>query len=55
MCNRCRVVNVFEAESLAAESDVEIRQRAVARAVELSLEYRVPLDCVVQMRQRYVR
>ncbi len=55
VCNRCRVVNVFEFESLAGETDAEILQKAAARAVEMALEYRVPLDCVIQVRQRYVR
>lgn len=53
VCNRCRVVSIFEADALGDAA--EIRQQAAARAVEIALERRVPLDCVVEARSPYVQ
>jgi hypothetical protein len=54
VCNRCRVAHDFEAECPTGESDAEIRQQAIAKAVELALERRIPLDCVIEATWRYV-
>ncbi len=55
VCNRCRVVVNFQAESLSGEQLADIRQQAAAKAVELALERRVPLDCVAESSERYGR
>lgn len=50
VCNRCRIAHKFYAETLSAESSAEVRMQAAAKAVELALEYRVPLECVREER-----
>jgi len=37
VCNRCRIVRKFYAESLSGESIEQVRQQARDKAVELSL------------------
>lgn len=53
VCNRCRVVVNFKAECLAGEPIAELRRQAAAKAVELALERRIPLNCVFEMKTRY--
>jgi hypothetical protein len=51
VCNRCRIAHKFFAETLSGESPAEVRMQAAAKAVELALEYRVPLECVREERK----
>ena len=52
VCQRARIVHRFRNEVLGSESLAEVRMQAAARAVELALEYRVPLSNVIQKRRQ---
>jgi len=51
VCNKCRIMRKFYAESLSGESIEEVRQQAREKAVELPLKHRVPLTNIVEDRK----
>jgi hypothetical protein len=51
VCNKCRIVRKFYAESLAGESIEEVRQQARDKAIELALKHRVPLANIIEDRE----
>jgi hypothetical protein len=51
VCNKCRIVRKFYAESLAGESIQEVRQQARDKAIELALKHRVSLDNIIEDRE----
>lgn len=50
---RARIVRNYRVESLAGESLESVRQRAREKAVELALQFRVPLTAVAEAHDRY--
>jgi hypothetical protein len=50
VCQRARIVHRFRSETLGSDSMAGARMQAAARAVELALEYRVPLASVIEER-----
>jgi hypothetical protein len=48
VCNKCRIVRKFYAESLAGDSIDDVRQQARDKAIELALKHRVPLANIIE-------